>query len=489
MGIVYEAHDPSLRRTIALKTFHLSFAVSPEKYQAFEQRFFAEAQIAARLSHPGIVAVHDVGCDPEIGTLYIALAYLKGRTLQEVIKDGVPLGWRQALGITLRVAEALHYAHSQQVVHRDIKPANIMLLPSGDPKILDFGIAKMEARSHLTIDCQVFGTPLFMAPEQALGNKPDGRADLFSLGAIAYSLLTGRLAFEAPSIPATVRRVLEEDPEPPSHIVADLPRGLDEVIARALAKSPEDRYSCGRELVEDIQALLEEPRTGGGKLAEPVLLEVDALPTPSAHPVLDLDAELAALVSSPAAPRDAAPAGSLRGRSRPSLLVIPTVLAVLGVCYLAWHGLTPAGGVQVGPAPAGPSEAADDPAPRTPSWPHGPATQPNDTLSVGVPARLRIDFEHPLRSGRLRLWIDDEMVLQQELGSRGKATPPGIELRKGRLSGEIAVKPGKHTVRAEVHWDDNHRQQTLSGSFTSGASCRLELNLGRFRKNLSAAWK
>src|SRR5712691_885440 len=136
MGVVYEAHDPSLRRTIALKTIELAFAVSAEERQSFEQRFFVEARVAARLSHPGIVVVHDVGRDAESGLLFIALEYLPGRTLAEVVRGGTPMEWREALRITAAVAQALHHAHAKGVVHRDIKPANIMLLPTGQPKIL-----------------------------------------------------------------------------------------------------------------------------------------------------------------------------------------------------------------------------------------------------------------------------------------------------------------------------------------------------------------
>ena len=131
MGVVYEALDPALSRTIALKTIKLSFSVGTEDLDVFEERFFAEARIAARLSHPGIVVVHDVGRDPQTGTLYIAMEHLRGRTLADIIKGGGTLGWRAALSVVIRIAEALHHAHAQGVVHRDLKPANIMLLPSG----------------------------------------------------------------------------------------------------------------------------------------------------------------------------------------------------------------------------------------------------------------------------------------------------------------------------------------------------------------------
>jgi serine/threonine protein kinase len=506
MGIVYEAHDPSLRRTVALKTFHLSFAVSPKQYKSLEGRFLTEARIAARLSHPGIVAVHDVGCDPEIGTLYMALEYLRGRTLQAVIANGVPLEWREALGITRRVAEALHYAHSLQVVHRDIKPANIMLLPSGEPKILDFGIARMESTRFRLQTCELFGTPLFMAPEQALGDEPDGRADLFSLGSIAYTLLTGRLAFEAPSIPATVRRLIEDHPEPPSRIVRDLPRGLDEVIARAIAKLPEHRYSCGQALVEDIEALLGPPRMAQGKVTtEPA--GDDERP---GHRDLDVEAELAALVSDPPSTAVAVGAASFRGTPRPLPRVLPAVLAALLCCTLALRGSTfPADG-PADSAPASRLSKASSPAPpriegatrldlslpaslglasRAPARLKEPAAQATQTLPLVKPARLKIDFEHSLATGTLRLWIDREMVLQEQLESLDTTNIPGLRLRKGRLGRDIAVKPGPHTIRVQVRWDDNERQQILSSAFESGEARPLVINLGRLRKNLSVEWK
>src|SRR5688572_11159369 len=154
MGVVYEAFDPDLDRTIALKTIQLAFAASDEEREVFEKRFFAEARAAARLSHPGIVVVHDVGRDPDTGTLYIALERLQGRTLADVIRNDAPVPWREALRLVGTVAEVLHHAHGQGVVHRDVKPANIMVLPTGEPKIMDFGIAKVEA-AQLTAAGQV----------------------------------------------------------------------------------------------------------------------------------------------------------------------------------------------------------------------------------------------------------------------------------------------------------------------------------------------
>src|SRR6185295_11629005 len=197
MGVVYEAWDPDLGRTIALKVVAPDFAATPAAREAYEKRFLSEARAAARLSHPAIVVVHDVGRDPATGHVFMALEYLPGATLQDRLAEG-PLPWREALRIVRRVAEGLHHAHVNGVVHRDVKPANIMILPSGEPKILDFGIARVDA-GHMTLPGEMFGTPLYMAPEQALGGTVDARSDLFSLGAVTYTALCGRPAFEASS--------------------------------------------------------------------------------------------------------------------------------------------------------------------------------------------------------------------------------------------------------------------------------------------------
>ena len=221
MGVVYEAEDPALGRRVAVKTIQVPLAASKGEREEYEKRFLAEARIAARLSHSGIVVVHDVGRDAEHDLLYIALEYLEGRTLAEVAAEG-PLGWRETLRIVGRLADAVRYAHARGVVHRDIKPANIMLVASGEPKIMDFGIAKLEAGQH-TSPGQFFGTPLFMSPEQALGQPVDGRTDLFSLGSVAYLLLSGRPPFEAPNVPGILARVAYQHPKPLRDLVPGLP--------------------------------------------------------------------------------------------------------------------------------------------------------------------------------------------------------------------------------------------------------------------------
>jgi serine/threonine protein kinase len=256
MGVVYRALDPALSRTIALKVVRLAFSIPEDQRDVFEKRFLAEARAAAALAHPGIVVVHDVGRDPDTGTLFIALEFLEGRTLAELTSGNAAMPWREALRVTARIAEALDHAHSQGIVHRDVKPANIMLLPAGEPKIMDFGIAKIPA-SQLTSAGEFLGTPTYMSPEQAKGAALDGRSDLFSLGSVLFLLLTGRRAFDAPNVPAILSKVVSETPPAPSSLVEGLPKAVDDLVCRALAKDPADRYPTGRAFSEDIADILE----------------------------------------------------------------------------------------------------------------------------------------------------------------------------------------------------------------------------------------
>ncbi len=255
MGVVYQAKDPALNRNVALKTISLSFAVSESDRETFEARFLQEARAAAALSHPSIVVVYDVGIDAEVGALYMALEFLRGKTLEAILAAGDVLDWREALRTTGRVADALHHAHAHGIIHRDIKPANIMVLPTGEPKIMDFGVAKLEA-AQLTTGGQIFGSPSYMSPEQADGQTLDARSDLFSLGAVLYELVTGKKAFPGRDLPTILMRVAHEDPAAPTMLNGGLPRIVDALVAGALAKNPEARYPSGKALAEDIEDVL-----------------------------------------------------------------------------------------------------------------------------------------------------------------------------------------------------------------------------------------
>jgi serine/threonine protein kinase len=255
MGVVYQAQDIVLRRTVALKTISFAFAVTDNDRRNFERRFLEEARAAAALSHPGIVVVYDFGSDAEANLMYMALEFLRGKTLEDVVAAGLPLDWHETLKTVGRLADALHHAHQNKVIHRDIKPANIMVLGSGDAKVMDFGIAKVEA-TQLSMAGQVFGSPAYMSPEQAQGDAIDARTDIFSLGCVLYELLTGRKAFGAKDLPSILLRLAVEEPTPATRLVSGLPEDLDYVVSRALAKKRHDRYPNAKAFAEDIDDVL-----------------------------------------------------------------------------------------------------------------------------------------------------------------------------------------------------------------------------------------
>jgi serine/threonine-protein kinase len=255
MGVVYQARDNSLLRTVALKTMALAATVPEELREQFEKRFYQEARAAAGLQHPGIVVVYEIGIDESTRTPYIALEFLRGKTLERLLAEGGRREWQEALRIGARLAEAVQEAHSHGVVHRDLKPANVMILASGEPKIMDFGVAKLEA-SMLTTQGQVFGSPSYMAPELALEAHTDARSDVFSLGCVSYELLTGQRAFSGRTVSEILMRLSREEPQPPSRIVPGLPAQLDAVVALALAKDRTRRYQTAGALAEDFADLL-----------------------------------------------------------------------------------------------------------------------------------------------------------------------------------------------------------------------------------------
>jgi eukaryotic-like serine/threonine-protein kinase len=326
MGVVYEAEDPDLGRHVAVKTIQVPLAASKKEREEYEKRFLAEARIAARLSHSGIVVVHDVGRDAEQGILYIALEHLRGRTLAEVVAEG-PLAWREALRIVGRLAEAVRYAHAQGVVHRDIKPANIMLVASGEPKIMDFGIAKLEAGQH-TSPGQFLGTPLFMSPEQARGQPVDGRTDLFSLGSVAYLLLSGHPPFEADNVPGILARVAYQPPKPLRDLVAGLPPEAEYVVTRAMAKNPADRYPDGKTMAEDIEDILAGRPPRHRDRWKPPPVGAGTVPSAGAEVLPELSLEAPADPGKPAAPP--------RPRRRRTLGLM-IVLGTVAAAYFELH--------------------------------------------------------------------------------------------------------------------------------------------------------
>ncbi len=255
MGVVYKADDPVIEREVAIKAIQLSFSVTSDEKQLYLNRFYREAKAAGKLNHPNIVTIYDVDEDKETGTPFIVMEYLEGTSLQEMLSQGMLLPLKDVNDIVIQIADALNYAHNQNVVHRDIKSGNIMLLPGLKSKIMDFGIARM-ASSDLTKSGQFMGTPNYMSPEQIDGKTAvDGRSDLFSLGVIYYLLLTGERPFSGDSFTSISYKIVHVDPIPPRTINPAVPEAYNAILERLLAKDPNQRYSSGADLVEDLRKL------------------------------------------------------------------------------------------------------------------------------------------------------------------------------------------------------------------------------------------
>src|SRR5215469_7774647 len=251
MGVVYRARDSRIGRDVAIKTLTDGFSDNADMLK----RFYQEAGRTGNLRHPNIVIIYDFG--DENGLPYIVMEYLDGNPLDRLIRDKEPLHLSVKLEIIEQVCSALAYAHSQGMIHRDVKPANIIVQQDGFVKLLDFGIARADedrVDGGMTRTGTLVGTPAYMAPERLLGNPFDGRSDIFSAGVVLYQLLTGKLPFDA-EYPAILQQILEQDPAPLSSFLSAHPAQLDQVIERALAKKPLDRFASAADMATDLSAI------------------------------------------------------------------------------------------------------------------------------------------------------------------------------------------------------------------------------------------
>ncbi|HUZ37371.1 MAG TPA: Stk1 family PASTA domain-containing Ser/Thr kinase [Streptosporangiaceae bacterium] len=268
MAEVFRARDIRLDRVVAVKTLREDLA----RDQTFQARFRREAQSAASLNHPSIVAVYDTGEDMSepAHVPYIVMEYVDGRTLRDLLRDDRRLLPERALEITDGVLRALDYSHRAGIVHRDIKPGNVMLTRNGEVKVMDFGIARAvsDAQATMTQTAQVIGTAQYLSPEQARGERVDARSDLYSTGCLLYELLTGRPPFLGDSPVAIAYQHVRENPVPPSRLDPEIPQWADSIVLKAMAKDPGQRYQSATDMRTDIQRALSgvpvaAPRTAG----------------------------------------------------------------------------------------------------------------------------------------------------------------------------------------------------------------------------------
>jgi hypothetical protein len=434
LGTVYAAHDPLLSRLIAIKTVNVDIA--PESRKTFDALFLNEARAAGGLSHPHIVTVFDAGISEQ--GVYIAMELLKGRDLRQLRQDG----WRptpaQAAMITRRVADALGYAHAKGVVHRDIKPANIFMVGRTQPRVLDFGIARI-AHQHdmLGDDSITAGSPYYMAPEQLRHEPVDRRGDVFSLGVVFYELLTGHKPFGGKTVAEISESVLEQTPPLAHEVDPAIPAALAAIAARAMEKNPEYRYRSARGMSRELRHWLEEQAQSAEESGEPAARR-------RGRPVWAALAGSAALLAGVAwwlAPTSGAPQSAAGPTSEPTVATPPATAAPLaadtaGIMATATAPtLGQRGGVPPPTVVAGEADAKPLPA-RTPASRDSTrrATKANETRSAATPTADATPL--PATTGLVHLAVSPWG--QIEVDGRGVGTTPPVN--------QLTLSEGVHTI-------------------------------------------
>jgi serine/threonine-protein kinase len=322
MGVVYEGRDPNLDRQVAIKTIRVQ-SLSAEAAVEYDSRFRTEARSAARLHHPNIVSVFDSGQDGD--TAYLVMEFIEGQDLKHHLESGARFSVRSSIVMVHDLLMALDHAHRQNVVHRDIKPANMLIELSGRVKLTDFGVARIQEpdETHLTQVGGAVGTPKYMSPEQAKGLRGDSRSDVFSAGVVLYELLTGVLPFDGENQFAVIHQIVGHNPAPPSTLNSDVPPAMDEVMARAMAKNPDERYATAREFGLALRVVAQHMGAASGN--------------PNADVAAELSQMLAnrAPIASPAALRDGSSTGIFGPAVDVSLVTTVNHEEELGI----WNGI------------------------------------------------------------------------------------------------------------------------------------------------------
>jgi eukaryotic-like serine/threonine-protein kinase len=260
MALVYKGHDQLLHRKVAIKVLRQQYVHDEE----FIRRFRREAQSAASLSHPNVVSIYDVGQEDEVH--YIVMEYVEGSTLNDVIKERAPLQVEEAINIASQICDALEHAHQNQIIHRDIKPHNILIGKNGRVKVTDFGIARAADSSQITQTGSVVGSVHYFSPEHAKGTLTGAKSDLYSLGIVLYQMLTGRLPFFGESPISVALKHLQEDVEEPRKVNPLIPQSVENLILKAMRKTPEERYQSARQMLDDLETCLLPERRNEPKL-------------------------------------------------------------------------------------------------------------------------------------------------------------------------------------------------------------------------------
>jgi serine/threonine-protein kinase len=529
MGIVYQARDPKINRVVAVKTFSLA-GQPPEEEQEYRERFFREAEAAGRLSHPGIVTIFDVGEEAGTHAPYIVMEFVSGQSLEKLLaRDDQKLSLDVALQLTHELAEALDCAHGQGVVHRDLKPANILITEDGHAKIADFGVAKLNLANH-TMGGRAMGTPAYMSPEQLNGEEVDGRSDLFSLGVVLYTVLTGYRPFQGNSAMTVSFKVVNRDPVPATVLDTELPPGVDYIIARAMAKDPLQRYQRGMEMALDVQDLREgrelwskakQPGTHPGGTAQTTSEKakspkgqrtagsrppqakfgrnvgtenlLDKMRSPAlAAIVLAAGLLLFALrMGNVLRSNSALRSNNVRTRQQPENGMNPSLGPASDKAALNTARLASA--PQSDPPTSATSNVAARTAPLTvakksrfasgkSSAPVKPAATPRSVESPSVDkATLEIEVDHKFAEAHLSIWVDGSLSYTHLLEGADKKHLVVFHHVEGHEFHAMQVAPGKHLLRVQVISDpgSSDHSATIAGEFASGKEAMLQIHFDK----------
>jgi len=501
MGIVYKARDPKINRVVAVKTVSLSGQPAEEELE-YRERFFREAEAAGRLSHPGIVTIFDVGEEPETHAPYIVMEFVAGQSLDKLLlaRNDHKLPSEVALQVTLELAEALDCAHGQGVVHRDLKPANILVTEDGHVKIADFGVAKLNLANR-TLAGRTLGTPAYMSPEQLNDEPVDGRSDLFSLGVVLYTVLTGYRPFQGNSAMTVAYKVVNRDPVPATVLDTELPPGLDYIISRAIAKDPDQRYQRGMEMVLDIQDL-QQGREPWSKAKQPDSAGGAAQTPTDSGRFLSLGPLAAAASPRPSrrvATFQRSTAENLLANMRKKSFVIAFLLVGLLVVGLrlthpAWEQETPPPATTKSTPPppntadAAPAKASSPPAvnKRRKSPPTG-GSHASANANVALlassmsAAMLEIEVDHKFADAHLSIWVDDLLTYTHPLEGTEKKRLVVFRRIQGHEFHAVQIPSGRHTLRVQVIPAGGISEQsaTIDGDFPGGTEKMLRVLFGK----------
>jgi len=459
MGVVYRAVDPVIGRVVALKTIcSMDDPFHSEPGEDCVERFAREARAAGLLSHPNIVTIYDVGQMADTGISYIAMEFVEGTTLRQLIPHGGVMAPDRVVDVGLQVARALDYAHRRNIVHRDVKPANILIRDDGLIKLTDFGVARMGI-SDLTRTGESVGSPSYIAPEMLLDQPVDGRADLFSLGVVFYELLTGVKPFTGETLAALYHKILAVTPAIPSSLNAAIPPEWDAIIMKLLARQPSDRYAGAHQLIDDLRAL---EQGGALRHAMDETRVTGSFTQAGSRGVRETDLERVieeGAGDGPRGPRVSFPA------HMKALLALATIagFAVTIILATILFRETPAKAATAQPRPEASRNASAQPA----------------------PADLTVRLAHNLKAAVLTIQVDGKTLLEEPIqGTRSKMRIQGI------FSRHVPIAAGKHVFTVSVQEEGGKRWNTATTRRLQPdgeATLFIEVK-GVLRKSLDVTW-